>query len=83
MNKLSIIGDTIKFTLNVNNSDFFTKAINLKITSSEEAREKRYKPCSIWLTIKPKLYIGIIKNSDNFLFKGEQDFLDKNFIRIK
>ena len=83
MNKLSIIGDTIKFTLNVNNNDFFTKAIDLKITSSEEARKNRYKPWGNYLTIKPKTYIGLIKNSDNFFFKGEQDYLDKKFIRIK
>ena len=43
MDNLSIIGDTIKFTLHVQNNEIFTKAINLKITSSDEARKKRYK----------------------------------------
>ena len=35
------------------------------------------------MTLKPKAYIGFMKNSNTIFFKGEHDFLNKTFNRIK
>jgi hypothetical protein len=76
MNKLEINKNTITFVLNVNNSDFLTKPINLEITSTQKAIELGYKNWENFFSAKSKRYIGFISNAEFIFFKEE----DKKFI---
>ncbi len=83
MDQLQITGDTIRFELNTQNSDFMTKAIELKIKSTKEAVNAGYKNWDNRLETYPKQYAGLIKDSTIVFFKGLQYFYNKTFKKIK
>ena len=83
MDNLEIKGDSIKFTLKVDNSDFLTRAIDLKYKSTKGAINVGYKNWGNKITTSPKNYNGLFKDSETIFFKGEQAFLDKTFKKKK
>lgn len=83
MDNLQINGDTIRFVLNTNNSDFLTKSVDLKIQSTKEAINAGYKNWENKILTAPKTYIGLIKDSKTIFFKGKMEFLDKTFKKKK
>jgi len=78
MDNLVIKGDTIRFTLKVDNSDLLTKAVDLKYRSTKDAIDAGYKNWENKVPTVPKHYIGLLKDEKTIFFKGEQEFLDKH-----
>lgn len=81
MEDLSVENDTIRFKLNVPNEKILTKAVDLKIESFEQAKEKGYQNWPHKMTLQPKAYVGIFVDQNTIFFKGEYDFMNKNFIK--
>ena len=83
MDNLQINGDTIRFVLNTNNSDFLTKSVDLKNQSTKEAISAGYKNWENKIPTNPKSYVGLIKDSETIFFKGEMEFMTKTFKKKK
>lgn len=82
MDNLEINNDTIKFTLSVDDKDFFEKPIDRDIKSTEEAFKAGYENWGVKMNKKfSKKYSGVIKDNGQIFFKGQEDFLDKTFIK--
>jgi hypothetical protein len=81
MNQLEINGDTIKFVLTIENSDYLTKPIDLKITSTQEAMKLGYENWENFFPTESKKYVGIISDMESIFFKGKIDLLDKKFVK--
>ena len=79
IDNLEIMGDSIRFTLNVNNSDFLTQPVDLKYKSTEDALNSGYKNWENKIPTSPKNYVGVFKDDKTIFFKGEQEFLNKTF----
>ena len=79
MDNLLIKGDTIRFTLKADNSDFLTSAVDLKYKSTKDAVDAGYKIWENKISTKPTNYIGLFKNEKTIFFKGELEFLNKTF----
>lgn len=80
MNKLEIIVDSIKFTINVEPGEIVSKPVNLNIKTCSEALKNGYK---VWentgIPTFPKDYAGVFQNQKTIFFKGSQDIFDKTF----
>lgn len=79
MDNLLIKGDTIRFTLKADNSDFLTSAVDLKYKSTKDAVDAGYKIWKNKISTKPTNYIGLFKNDKTIFFKGELEFMNKTF----
>jgi hypothetical protein len=79
MDNLIISGDTIRFILKVDNSEFLTKAVDLKYVSTKDAIDAGYKNWENKIPTIPKEYIGLFKDEKTILFTEEQEFLNKTF----
>ena len=80
MNNLEIIGDSIKFSINVEPTEILSKPVNLKIKSTSEALKSGYK---VWINTgiptSPKEYVGVFQNPTTIFFKGSQEIFNKTF----
>jgi hypothetical protein len=76
MKNVLVSGDSIYFTLYVENKDFFEKPIDLKYKTANDARINGYKKWKQSLDFEPKNYIGIF-NKEGIIFKQIPD--DKVF----
>jgi len=79
MNQLKIDNGTIKFVLNVKNDDMLTKPVDLKITSTQEAKKAGYESWAYFgrqmRYTDPKKYSGFISSEEKtILFKKESDW---------
>jgi len=83
MDNLQISGDTIKFILKTDNSDFLTKPVDLTIQSTKEAINAGYKNWENKIPTNSETYIGLIKGSETIFFKGEMEFMNKTFKKKK
>lgn len=79
MEDLAIKADSIVFTLNVDNNDFLTKAVDLTFRSTNEAIAAGYKQWDKKLETTKKKYSGFFKDGKTIFFKGEQGVPDKTF----
>ncbi|MDR0232220.1 MAG: hypothetical protein LBI82_08900 [Dysgonamonadaceae bacterium] len=72
MDELEINKDTMRFVLNVVQSDLLTNPISLRITSTQEAFDKGNK--SWWNNIspEPKKYVGLISADEGTIFFKEE-----------
>lgn len=77
---LTIQDDSIKFKVKVTNDDMFTKAIDLKIKNSAEARLNNYEQWDIGLSSEEKEYNGVIKG-DTILIKENRDI--RHYVRMR
>lgn len=68
MTDLRIVEDTIKFTLSVLKDDIFDKPVDLKLKSSDEARNSGYNKWIQVLEFQPRKYSGLL-NSEGIIFK--------------
>jgi hypothetical protein len=82
MENLSIIGDSIKFTLYVSNEDLLSKPISLKLKSTQEAMSKGYKNWGNKIPSAKKEYSGIFIDSTTIFFNLEDSNLNKTFRKI-
>lgn len=64
MEKIEINGNEIEFTLTVPDKDIFTKSVDLKIKSSNEARKAGYKNWIQEMNYQPKEFYGVL-NGDS------------------
>nr|WP_321522997.1 hypothetical protein [uncultured Macellibacteroides sp.] len=83
---LYINGDTIKFTLKPEKTDFFTKPIDISIKSSKDAAKKGYIHWDIWDNYSfqtSKNYQGLIKDSKTIIFSEDSNnkMYTKKFIK--
>lgn len=67
---LEIHGDSIKFVIICSDDDFFTKAVDLKIQNSDEARKQGYTKWNVKMRTNMKKYKGLIQG-DTIHIKGE------------
>ena len=79
MDSIEIKEDTLRFILIVHNSDFLTKAVDLRFKSTKEAIKAGYKKWENKISTIPKRYQGVFSDKRTLFFKGEQDFLSKTF----
>ena len=79
MENLVIKNDTLFFTLNVPNSKILTEAVSHEIKTFEEAIEKGYENWPHGMKLSPKDYVGVFTDSETIFFKGEKEFMNKEF----
>lgn len=73
-------GDSIRFTLRCSNEEMFTKPVDLKVGSADEARSQGYAKWDIGLGRNEQKYAGYI-HGDTIIMKSE--FGDRLFTRMK
>jgi hypothetical protein len=79
LKNILISGDSISFTLYVENKDFFQKPVDLKFKTANDARNNGYKKWIQSLDFEPKNYLGIF-NKEGIVFK---DGLDDKVFKLK
>jgi len=85
MNDLKITGDSIEFVLKVENSDFLTKLIDLKITSTQEAIKAGNENWHVYFSPEENKYVGHISaDKKTIIIKGDKPWLDdKTFVKTE
>jgi len=82
MNELEINGNSIKFVLNVSEKDYFSKPVDKKITSTQEAVKAGYESNkNPPIRTNKRQYAGNIQSDGTIFFKGEKEWDDRKFIR--
>jgi hypothetical protein len=80
LQNLQVHGDSIKFVILCTDDEFFTKPIDLRIQSSDEAREQGYVKWDVKPRINMKKYSGFVQG-DTILINDEFD--TRLYLRIK
>jgi hypothetical protein len=80
MRNLKVQGNSIHFSIRCSDDDFFTKAIGLTISNSQEARIQGYEKWKVKLGRSEKTYNGYIRR-DTILMKDE--YSDRLFLMVK
>jgi hypothetical protein len=80
MNNLDIDGETIKFTLSIENENVYDKPVDLIIKSNEQAKKAGYKKWIQSMNFEPKTYIADYKEN---IITVEGMYDEKIFKKIK